>query len=96
MAEVESRDTKPSHEPCVCRIYAGAASEVEILDSFSQAIMRVVETLAPAVVSIARQLTFGDGCGSRSCAWERGWDSKSDPAKPHPTIRQPPIRPSDR
>jgi len=46
--------------PSCCIIRDHAASDVEVLDSFSEAIIRVVECLAPAVVSIASRLTFRD------------------------------------
>jgi len=43
-----------------CTIHDHAACEVEVLESWSRAIIHVVETVAPAVVSIASRLTFRD------------------------------------
>jgi S1-C subfamily serine protease len=61
MEETDNSDKKPTQEPpqC-CKIHDHLASEVEVLESFSQAIIRVVESVAPAVVSIVSRMTFRD------------------------------------
>jgi S1-C subfamily serine protease len=61
MEETDNSDKKPTQEPppC-CKIHDHLASEVEVLESFSQAIIRVVVSVAPAVVSIASRMTFRD------------------------------------
>ena len=43
-----------------CTIHDHGAAEVEPLDSFSNAVVHVVESVAPAVVSITSRLTFRD------------------------------------
>jgi S1-C subfamily serine protease len=43
-----------------CTIHDHAAAEVEVLESFSNAVVHVVESVAPAVVSITSRLTFRD------------------------------------
>jgi S1-C subfamily serine protease len=43
-----------------CKVHDRDVAEVEALESFSQAIVRVVESVAPAVVSIASRMTFRD------------------------------------
>ena len=50
-----SQESSPS-----CTIHDHAAAEVEPLDSFSNAVVHVVESVAPAVVSITSRLTFRD------------------------------------
>lgn len=59
--EIDNTDKSVTQEsPACCMIHDHAASEVEVLESFSQAIIHVVECLAPAVVSITSRLTFRD------------------------------------
>ena len=86
MEEAENTDKKPSLESApICKIHDHAASEVEVLESFSQAITRVVEAVAPAVVSIASRMTFRDRDSKstyarpkRRQAAERAWDTDSE------------------
>lgn len=61
--EADSSGKSVAEEPetsTCCRIRDGAASEVKVLESFSQAVIRVVECLAPAVVSITSRMVFRD------------------------------------
>ena len=79
MEEAENTDRSVAQEssPC-CKIHEPAASDVEVLESFSQAVIRVVESVAPAVVSITSRMTFRDDgrvlraggrrLGGRDCA----------------------------
>ncbi len=61
MEEVENAGKQLAEEPSTrCTIHDHAAAEVEVLESWSNAIVHVVESIAPAVVSIASRLTFRD------------------------------------
>ncbi len=61
MEEADNTDRNLAQEspPC-CKVHDDAAAEVEALESFSQAVIRVVESVAPAVVSIASRMAFRD------------------------------------
>lgn len=59
MEEVDDAGKQVIEEPATpCKVENHAASEVEVLDSFSNAVVHVVESVAPAVVSIASRLAF--------------------------------------
>jgi len=61
MEEAENGNKQLIEEPSTrCKIHDEAASKVEVLESWSNAVIHVVESVAPAVVSIASRLTFRD------------------------------------
>jgi S1-C subfamily serine protease len=61
MEEADNAGKGLLEEPSMCcTIENHAASEVEVLESWSRAIVHVVESVAPAVVSIVGRLTFQD------------------------------------
>jgi S1-C subfamily serine protease len=61
MEEADDTNRQLLQEPSVGdSIHNHAAAEIEVLESFSNAIVRIVESVAPAVVSIASRLTFRD------------------------------------
>jgi len=61
MEEADNTDKGPLEGPSTrCTIHGHGVSEVEVLESWSNAIVHVVESVAPAVVSIASRLTFRD------------------------------------
>jgi S1-C subfamily serine protease len=61
MEEVDKANEGLSQEaPPSARVHDPAASEVEVLDSWSRAIIQVVESVAPAVVSIVSRMTLRD------------------------------------
>jgi S1-C subfamily serine protease len=61
MEKAENSDKQLTEEPSTrCKIDDEAAAAIEVLESWSNAIVHVVESVAPAVVSIASRLTFRD------------------------------------
>ena len=61
MEEAENGNKQLMEEPSTrCTIHGHGTAEVEVLESWSNAIVHVVESVAPAVVSIASRLMFRD------------------------------------
>ena len=61
MEETDNGNKQLTQEPSTrCTIHDHAAAEVEVLESLSNAVVHVVKSVAPAVVSIASRLTFRD------------------------------------
>jgi S1-C subfamily serine protease len=61
MEEVENAGKQVAEEAgATCKVQDSAAAEIEVLESWSRAVIHIVESVAPAVVSIVSRLTFRD------------------------------------